>query len=480
MMDPFDNNEEQIPEEEEEYQFILRLPPHLAAKINKAYKKKTGTNEEEEDNDDNDNNKNVDGSNNDTTNLNGHNNEDQETKDQPQKMQEEDDEDLEYWIEYDGKDYDKDSGLQDRKFIFYYGEEQYDAILMDLPTITESYKTLDNKNLYKSNNICQVLEVASTPRVMDPETKTYPQIEKPNKLFCEDGISRASENIYERFHEPARKLIYGQGGEYPSYKTAMKAQEILKSWLEDKSRTIVREELVVKSSTDTYMRDGFTYDLVDQDGEYPLDGELFDDEMLKNICERIWEDGKDERRRIKEEKEAAKHAALQLQFDQKRKMEEEAAAKKLPNITNSAKDVKQQKDGTIKKASIKSNNNNNNNNTTATVVNNNNTNKTNAPLPEKQENTNNMNTNDTQQQKVETEDDGGWNLDFNDGLGDGLDFNDDDLDGMLSDGDMDFAEEGNTLGGFNLDPTTNNEDDDEEEEEEEDDDDEEVDAEDFM
>ena len=45
--------------------------------------------------------------------------EDQETKDQPQKMQEEDDEDLEYWIEYDGKDYDKDSGLQDRKFIFY-------------------------------------------------------------------------------------------------------------------------------------------------------------------------------------------------------------------------------------------------------------------------------------------------------------------------------------------------------------------------
>ena len=153
MMDPFDNNEEQIPEEEEEYQFILRLPPHLAAKINKAYKKKTGTNEEEEDNDDNNNNKNVDGSNNDTTNLNGHTNEDQETKDQPQKMQEEDDEDLEYWIEYDGKDYDKDSGLQDRKFIFYYGEEQYDAILMDLPTITESYKTLDNKNLYKKQHL---------------------------------------------------------------------------------------------------------------------------------------------------------------------------------------------------------------------------------------------------------------------------------------------------------------------------------------
>ena len=40
-----------MPEEEEEYQFILRLPPHLAAKINKAYKKKTETNEEEEDSD---------------------------------------------------------------------------------------------------------------------------------------------------------------------------------------------------------------------------------------------------------------------------------------------------------------------------------------------------------------------------------------------------------------------------------------------
>ena len=63
--------------------------------------------------------------------------------------------------------------------------------------------------------------------------------------------------------------------------------------VEDKSRTIVRKNSS-KMSTDTYMRDGFTYDLVDQDGEYPLDGELFDDEMLKNICERIWEDGKDE------------------------------------------------------------------------------------------------------------------------------------------------------------------------------------------
>ena len=39
MMDPFDNNEEQIPEEEEEYQFYIALATTLAAKINKAYKK---------------------------------------------------------------------------------------------------------------------------------------------------------------------------------------------------------------------------------------------------------------------------------------------------------------------------------------------------------------------------------------------------------------------------------------------------------
>ena len=97
-------------------------------------------------------------------------------------MQEEDDEDLEYWIEYD-EDYDKDSGLQDRKFIFYYGEEQYDAAVMDLPTITESYKTLDNKNLYKSNNIYKVLEVASTPRVMDPETKHIHKLKSQINYF---------------------------------------------------------------------------------------------------------------------------------------------------------------------------------------------------------------------------------------------------------------------------------------------------------
>ena len=80
----------------------------------------------------------------------------------------------EYWIEYDGKDYDSDMG---QKYIFYYGEEQYDAILMDLPTITV-YKTLDDKTLYKSNNICQVLVVAPTPRILDPESNTYVQVEK--------------------------------------------------------------------------------------------------------------------------------------------------------------------------------------------------------------------------------------------------------------------------------------------------------------
>ena len=151
-----------------------------------------------------------------------------------------------------------------------------------------------------------------------------------NKLYWEDGITRASKNIHERFHEPARKSIYGQGGEYPSYRTTKRTEHILNSWLVDKTRTIVREEDVNRLP---YMTRVPSYDLVDLDDGYPLDGELMDDEMIKLVCERIWEAGKEERRQLKEKQE---------QEELKKKMKEEEERKKLASEqeakANDAKD----------------------------------------------------------------------------------------------------------------------------------------------
>jgi len=275
--------EEHSQETEEEFQFILRLPEHLAEKINQSYQRKCS-----------------EGENGNSSTTNGGLDVENMAENQ----------EVEYWIEYDGKDYDSD--MKDRKYIFYYGEEQYDALLMDLPTITESYKTLDDKTLYKSNNICQVLVVASTPRVLDPETNTYVPVEKPDKLFCSDGLTPASENVHNRFHEPARKATFGQGGEYPSYKTAKDTEKLLAAWLEEKSRTVVREDYVNKADRSNWMKNCESFELVDENNN-PLDGELLDDEIIQMVCKRIWEGGKKER----EAQEAA-------EFEKKRRMEEEA------------------------------------------------------------------------------------------------------------------------------------------------------------
>lgn len=43
--------------------------------------------------------------------------------------------------------------------------------LIDLPTIIESYKTLDNKNLYKTGDISQMLVCSDDPDTYSPPAK---------------------------------------------------------------------------------------------------------------------------------------------------------------------------------------------------------------------------------------------------------------------------------------------------------------------
>lgn len=55
------------------------------------------------------------------------------------------------------KDPDSRLWLSDsRRGVFHVGDTLYSAKLVDLPCIVESQKTLDNKNVFKVADICQV------------------------------------------------------------------------------------------------------------------------------------------------------------------------------------------------------------------------------------------------------------------------------------------------------------------------------------
>lgn len=97
----------------------------------------------------------------------------------------------------------------------------YSARLIDLPTITEIYKTVDKKNIFKTLDICQILLVIKRivptdlsmerdfeiPSDMIHHNPIYnlPNIElKPSRMVYKNGINYPFEDIYRRFR--SRKL----------------------------------------------------------------------------------------------------------------------------------------------------------------------------------------------------------------------------------------------------------------------------------
>ena len=48
------------------------------------------------------------------------------------------------------------TSLDSRRAIFHIGNNTYSAKLVDLPCVIESQKTLDNKQMFKVADICQV------------------------------------------------------------------------------------------------------------------------------------------------------------------------------------------------------------------------------------------------------------------------------------------------------------------------------------
>ena len=51
--------------------------------------------------------------------------------------------------------------IDSRRGVFHIGDSTYSSKLVDLPCIVESQKTLDNKNLFKVADICQVYSASS-------------------------------------------------------------------------------------------------------------------------------------------------------------------------------------------------------------------------------------------------------------------------------------------------------------------------------
>lgn len=93
----------------------------------------------------------------------------------------------------------------------------YSAKLLDLPTITELYKTIDKKNIFKTFDICQILlvlypvnpsdlnlerdfEVPSDLTHVHPLYKMSPKHElKPAKTVLKNGLIYPFEEVYRRF-----------------------------------------------------------------------------------------------------------------------------------------------------------------------------------------------------------------------------------------------------------------------------------------
>ena len=204
--------------------------------------------------------------------------------------------------------WDKGEEADNRTYALKIGDETFHAILRDLPTTTEAYKTLDRKTFFKSTNISQVVEVVIDPgRVAQLTGKGTAR-----QTFSPDGLSDAAKDVYHRFHEPARKLIYGNGTDHA---TAKATENILNAWLqENRTRTITRKELKNKENDMSKWGED-TYELVDDDGK-PLDGELLDDQTIAKLVNTQYE-------KIQAQKKAE---AEQKRQEEERLLEAEKAA----------------------------------------------------------------------------------------------------------------------------------------------------------
>lgn len=73
--------------------------------------------------------------------------------------------------------------LDSRRAIFHIGETSYNAKLVDLPAVIEAQKTLDNRQMFKVADICQMLLVESPIDAPSTDANGATNPPEPSKAF---------------------------------------------------------------------------------------------------------------------------------------------------------------------------------------------------------------------------------------------------------------------------------------------------------
>lgn len=154
-----------------------------------------------------------------------------------------------------------------------YGEVRFDhwllhAKLVDLPTVTESLKTIDNKSFYKTADICQMIICKEEPDLptTDDESPTKNKKKDPNKVdkkfLWPHGITPPCKNIRKRRFRKTLKKKYVEAPEIEKeVKRLLRADneavnvkwEIVKDEDEQKNQMLNNDESTSQSMSMTPM-----------------------------------------------------------------------------------------------------------------------------------------------------------------------------------------------------------------------------------
>lgn len=154
-----------------------------------------------------------------------------------------------------------------------YGEVRFDhwllhAKLVDLPTVTESLKTIDNKSFYKTADICQMIICKEEPDLptTDDESPTKNKKKDPNKVdkkfLWPHGITPPCKNIRKRRFRKTLKKKYVEAPEIEKeVKRLLRADneavnvkwEIVKDEDEQKNQMLNQDESTSQSMSMTPM-----------------------------------------------------------------------------------------------------------------------------------------------------------------------------------------------------------------------------------
>mmetsp|Transcript_45027 Transcript_45027/g.51727 ORF Transcript_45027/g.51727 Transcript_45027/m.51727 type:complete len:236 (+) Transcript_45027:62-769(+) len=170
-----------------------------------------------------------------------------------------------------------------RRYRFILDREEYEAELIDLPTIIEAQKTVDNKNFFKAADICQMLYVhpkscvvvssQKSEEVTENEAnkeKDLEDSERPSKLVIPPKIE--CDDTFKSFVKLKKKrkkteLRAAKSGLTPGTKFVQQKRYRVKP--DEKPCDVHRVEMALKNILDSGTSQNFTEELIDVDSDDP-------------------------------------------------------------------------------------------------------------------------------------------------------------------------------------------------------------------